>query len=849
MTRYRHGGADASEFWWFPRNNENRVGGTRSHIGRVIGEGRGKPGNEGVDANSLEPIIAWCVPSCERLRRANTTSRSGASAERDVLMEQEVHTSGPTQLQPYQHSCVDLVGRAVGAGGRFVVQRLWREGGMGALWIAEDSTTGVRVAIKTIWSGRGSDTDRELFSREQVIQERLRGIPGVPTLLACGDVATGRGDSTPFLAMEWLRKGQTFRAWWARRRLKDRLEMMARVCDIVQRIHERNVLHCDIKPENIVVDQSGEVWLVDFGLAVPLKDEERAGSGWEIGWCRGTWRSMAPEQCEVECDAYHFTPALDVYSLGVTAAECLTGEIPYSRDPGATKDVDEARKIVHGGARCAAVSRQSIVHPGVRRVLHRSLATSAAERTGSAARLAAELRGLALRPVRWESMVAVGAVVVGLFAGWGAERGAYATGVEGRINGWTERAVAAVGKRGEAFDRVFLLTIDEASPAEKLREQLKLEAGWGYGEGEARRPMFARIVDALKERGASVVLPDAFFRQTELSSEATTGPLREAIERFEGADKQRRVVMAVRDWPAEAARPEIDPILDPAARAWGVSRVDEPKESSIVRIETALGLADGPTLPSSMLRAVAALECPACEPTFALREDPARIDVDFGSARVGMSVRLSECIRGTDMDEREESLTPQPYRRDDRFGLLMTRLPDRGVLAKGGMELSEFLSLGIDPARALIHERVVVVGFRLGENDVLDVPGGGRYYGCECKAAAVQAIADARMSAGTGPARPAPSGVVMAGWLGAAPCGVLAGRSAAARPADGRRLRYFLISGVAGMAVCGVGAWMMFRYWGVVWNPIAAMAAFGGALVAGAAAPWLYGAPSKEIRA
>jgi serine/threonine-protein kinase len=101
------------------------------------------------------------------------------------------------------------------------------------------------------------------------------------------------------------------------------LSLMDRVIDALMRLHQADVLHRDIKPSNILVDAHGDGWLTDFGLA-------RFGGHGDTGWSGtvGTPGYMSPEQWEDKADV---DGRADVFSLGVTAYQALTLEMPYAR--------------------------------------------------------------------------------------------------------------------------------------------------------------------------------------------------------------------------------------------------------------------------------------------------------------------------------------------------------------------------------------------------------------------------------------------------------------------------------------------------------------------------------------
>src|SRR5262249_50698223 len=111
--------------------------------------------------------------------------------------------------------------------------------------------------------------------------------------------------------------------------VRDRIELLARLCDIVQHAHDRGVVHRDIKPQNVCVRPDGAPVLLDFGLAqmtcAPLELGESTAT--HVGHLVGTVRCMSPEQARAA--THEVGPRSDIYSLGLLGFEMLTGQMPY----------------------------------------------------------------------------------------------------------------------------------------------------------------------------------------------------------------------------------------------------------------------------------------------------------------------------------------------------------------------------------------------------------------------------------------------------------------------------------------------------------------------------------------
>ncbi len=208
-------------------------------------------------------------------------------------------------------------------GGRFELERIAGEGGMGTVWRARDlDAQGAPVAVKLMrWVGRGQELLAERFGREAEALSTLSH-PGIVRWLGHGQSASGR----PWLAMEWL-EGEELAARLERQGLTttEAVALLLRVAEAVAAAHVRGIVHRDIKPSNIflVTGDLERVKLLDFGVArgAPLgRTMTRAGTA------IGTPGYMAPEQVRGEPDV---DSRMDVFALGCVLFECLTGRAAF----------------------------------------------------------------------------------------------------------------------------------------------------------------------------------------------------------------------------------------------------------------------------------------------------------------------------------------------------------------------------------------------------------------------------------------------------------------------------------------------------------------------------------------
>jgi hypothetical protein len=189
---------------------------------------------------------------------------------------------------------------------------------MSDVYEALDETSGQRVAIKIV---RSSDPE---FARRLVQEARtLESFehPGLIRLLDVGEL----GDQA-YLVMELI-EGQTLSDRLRAGALSSRetADLGARLADALGYVHERGVIHRDVKPSNILMSTNGEAWLGDFGIAKMHEATTMTATGATMG----TVSYMAPEQLEDK----EVGPPADIWSLGIILLECLTGRRVYEGTP------------------------------------------------------------------------------------------------------------------------------------------------------------------------------------------------------------------------------------------------------------------------------------------------------------------------------------------------------------------------------------------------------------------------------------------------------------------------------------------------------------------------------------
>jgi serine/threonine protein kinase len=215
--------------------------------------------------------------------------------------------------------------------GPYKLLQLLGEGGMGAVWMAEQTEpVRRRVALKVIKPGMDSAQVIARFDAERQALA-LMDHPNIARVLDAGTTANGR----PFFVME-LVKGTPITQYCDEHRLtpRQRLELFVPVCQAIQHAHHKGIIHRDIKPSNILIAPSEAqpvVKVIDFGIAKAIGQQLTERTLFTaFGAVIGTPEYMSPEQAEL--NNQDVDTRSDIYSLGVLLYELLTGTPPLRRE-------------------------------------------------------------------------------------------------------------------------------------------------------------------------------------------------------------------------------------------------------------------------------------------------------------------------------------------------------------------------------------------------------------------------------------------------------------------------------------------------------------------------------------
>ncbi|MGS2615077.1 protein kinase domain-containing protein [Micromonospora sp. LZ34] len=279
--------------------------------------------------------------------------------------------------------------------GRYRLDERVATGGMGDVWRASDLVLGRPVAVKVLLPALVSDPDFiARFRAEARIMAALRH-PGIVQVFDCGEDDLPDGSRADYLVMEFVTGQPLSKRIEAAGRL-DVAETMSIVAQVAQALHAAHtggIVHRDVKPSNLLVQEDGSVVLVDFGVA----RSTNVTSITSTNAVPGTALYMAPEQAA----GRPVSGATDIYALGAVAYCCLTGSPPFTGDNPLQVAVrhldDEPPELPHD------------IPEAVRVLVGRALAKDPADRFGSGAAMAAAARAAVSDPSAPTAMVPAGA--------------------------------------------------------------------------------------------------------------------------------------------------------------------------------------------------------------------------------------------------------------------------------------------------------------------------------------------------------------------------------------------------------------------------------------------------------
>ncbi|HET6571830.1 MAG TPA: PASTA domain-containing protein [Solirubrobacterales bacterium] len=263
--------------------------------------------------------------------------------------------------------------------GRYRLLRRIGSGGMADVWLAEDPDLQRRVALKVLH--RRFAQDREFVERFEREAEAAAGLshPNVVAVFDRGDV-----EGTHYIAMQLL-EGRTLKELIDQGLTPDQsVSLLRQVLEGAGYAHRHGVVHRDLKPQNVIVDDEGKATVTDFGIA-------RAGASeiTQAGSVMGTPHYLSPEQAQGQA----VTAVSDLYSIGVVLYEALAGRVPFEAESAVAIAM---KQVSHTPQRPSSIN--PAVTPALDAVVMRALEKDPGQRFQSAEAFIAALDGAAREP-------------------------------------------------------------------------------------------------------------------------------------------------------------------------------------------------------------------------------------------------------------------------------------------------------------------------------------------------------------------------------------------------------------------------------------------------------------------
>jgi eukaryotic-like serine/threonine-protein kinase len=276
-------------------------------------------------------------------------------------------------------------------GGRYELGEVLGYGGMAEVHLGRDVRLGRDVAIKLLRADLARDPSFQGRFRREAQSAASLNHPSIVAVYDSGDDAEAGGASTPYIVMEYV-QGRTLRELLeAEGHLLPRraLEITAQICAALDQAHRAGIVHRDVKPGNVMLTPSGEVKVMDFGIARAVTGA--ASTMTQTAAVIGTAHYLSPEQARGE----HVDTRSDVYSTGCLLYELLTGGPPFSGDSAVAVAYQHVREEPVPPSRI-----EPDVTPPLDAIVLKAMAKNAANRYQTAGEMRADIdRALAGRPV------------------------------------------------------------------------------------------------------------------------------------------------------------------------------------------------------------------------------------------------------------------------------------------------------------------------------------------------------------------------------------------------------------------------------------------------------------------
>ena len=268
------------------------------------------------DPKEMDSIDVTAVTMVSPAVHAPTPPPAGDEPERTMVSTDET----PSPVSPSAARGLFSEGNEIG---KYIVIKRIGKGGMGEVYLAKHKTLGTYRALKILPKELMDDNTKflERFIREAKLASEIRH----PNVVGVMDVETDSADGLPYIVMEYIDGGSLRDSLATNKKLSEEqaVVIVEAIASALRAAEEHKVVHRDIKPDNIMFTKQGEVKLADLGIA---KNDDKENELTKTNMMIGTPAYLPPEQAQ---NAKGVDGRADIYSLGATFYEMLTGQHPY----------------------------------------------------------------------------------------------------------------------------------------------------------------------------------------------------------------------------------------------------------------------------------------------------------------------------------------------------------------------------------------------------------------------------------------------------------------------------------------------------------------------------------------